>query len=460
MASKIIAVGRTWLVAAGVSIAATAGQADTLRETLVEAYLNSNLLEQSRFLLRAEDEDANQAVITLLPTINFVGNLSRDFETDTTTTTASIVGEQVIYEGGGLLAGIDAARHLVDVARFQLIALEQEVLLDAVTAYMEVWQNIQVVRVSERNVRVIAEQLRAARDRFEVGEDTRTDVAEAEAALALAESTLAGARGALDISRELFGLAVGEMPSNLTGPGPLPTLPESEAEAERLARQIHPAIRAIQSEILAAERAVEQARAAGRPSLSLGVTLTETVEAPFESAEGFASSLSLSLTQPIYLGGQIASLERAALAQASAVRSTLNQQVLINVQGVGNSYAELRVAQAQVRANNERIGAAELAFEGVRQEAALGARTTLDVLDSEQEVLEAQIELIEARADMVVASYAVLASSGLLTVDALDLPVAEYDVGAYPATFQPGIPRALSPQGERLDSLLERLGRE
>lgn len=441
-------------------IAMTAAQAASLRDTLVDAYNNSQLLEQSRFLLRVQDEGALQEIITLLPTLNFISNLTRDLEADTTTSTVSLVADWSLFEGGGRLAAIEAAENTVEATRQQLVVLEQQVLLDAVTAYMSVWQDTQVVRVSERNVRVIEEQLRAAQDRFEVGEDTRTDVAEAQAALALAESNLAGVRGALDISRELFAIAVGEYPGNLTGPGPLPTLPASQDEAERLARQVHPSILAIQFEVSAAESLVEEARSAGRPSLSIRLSGTETLDSPFPNGEGFDSSVSLDFTQPIYLGGQIASLERGALAQVSATRFSLNQQVLINLQAVGNAYANLQIANAQIRANDERANAAQLAFEGVREEAALGARTTLDVLDAEQNVLEAQVERIEAQADLYIAAYSVLLASGLLTADLLELPVERYDVDAYPNAFPAGVPRAFSPQGERLDSLLERLGRD
>jgi len=438
----------------------SAAPADTLREAMADAYRNSQLLEQNRYLLRVRDEAAVRAISALYPVISFAGNAARDLDADTLSATATLVGSLSLYQGGQRAAAIAAARETVSATRQELIALEQQVLLDAVTAYLGVWENMQVVGARERNVRVVEEQLRAARDRFEVGEDTRTDVAQAEAQLAEARSNLAAAQGALEIGRELFALAVGRDPGGLSGPGEMPRLPDTEAAAEALARQSHPAVQSLRHQVTAAELAVDQARGQLRPQVGLEARLGRVIQDPTPSREGGTATLSLSLSQPIYRGGQIASLERSALAQVEAARFSLNQQVLRNAQGVGNAHARLRIASAQIEASEQRIAAAQLAFEGVREEASLGARTTLDVLDAEQTLLEARIGRIQATTDLFEAAYAILSASGLLTVSHLNLDVPRYDVEAYGAAFPPGAPSVSSPQGDRLDSLLERLGRE
>ena len=437
-----------------------AAAADSLRQVLADAYANSQLLEQNRYLLRVEDEGVNQAFAALLPTVSFVASTSRDLVAETTTTTFRLLGELTIYQGGSRIAARQGAEAAVNAARQQLVSLEQQVLLDAVTAYLEVWEAAQIVGVRERNVRVLTEQLRAARDRFEVGEDTRTDVAQAESQLATARSALAAAQGTLEIARELFNIAVGRYPNGLPDPGGLPRLPASEEAAQQLARQVHPAVLARQFEVTAAEFGVEEARGATRPTVTLEASRGETTRAPTVRQEGNSASIGLTLTQPIYRGGQLASLERQALAQVEAVRFGLNQQVLINLQTLGNAYARLRIATAQIQASDQRIRAAQLAFEGVREEAALGARTTLDVLDAEQDLLEARIGRIEAQSDLYAASYGILAASGLMTVAHLELPVPEYDVEAYSTAFPGGRPRVASPQGERLDTLLQAIGRD
>jgi outer membrane protein len=152
---------------------------------------------------------------------------------------------------------------------------------------------------------------------------------------------------------------------------------------------------------------------------------------PNPAAEGEGASIGLTLSQPIYRGGQLASLERQALAQAAAVRAALNQQTRINVQIMGNAWAQLRIANAQIQAADQQIAAAELAFEGVREEASLGARTTLDVLDAEQDVLDARISRIEAQTSLYSAAYGILSAGGLLTVEHLGLDVPGYDPSAY-----------------------------
>jgi len=435
--------------------------ADSLRQAMVDAYANSFLLEQNRYLLRIDDEGVAQAMAALRPVLSFVASMDRDLVADTTTSTASLVAEWVVYQGGGRRAAIEGARETLLAARQELVALEQQVLLDAVTAYMNVWRDIQVVNVRERNVRVITQQLRAARDRFEVGEDTRTDVAQAEAALAQARSELAAAQGTLEISRELFNLAIGRYPSGLSGPGSIPGLPRTEAEAEALARQSHPNVLALQHEVTAAELAVAEARSAYLPSVTLDgrYSYTDVDPAPLTGNPGEGASIGITLTQPIYRGGQLASFERQALAQAAAVRAGLNQQVLVNVQQVGNAWAQMRIANAQIQAADQQITAAELAFEGVQEEASLGARTTLDVLDAEQDVLDARIARIQAQADLYVASYSLLAASGLLTVEHLGLQVPEYDPAAYAELFGRAPARFASPQGAQLDSVLQRVGR-
>lgn len=434
--------------------------AETLRGAMEDAYAHSDLLDQNLYLLRIQDEGIAQAVAALRPVFSFVAATSRDLVNDTSTTTASLVGEYVLYAGGGRTAALEAARETVLAAREQLVGLEQQVLLDAVNAYIGVWRDAQVVNVRERNVRVITQQLRAARDRFEVGETTRTDVAQAEAQLAEARSSLAAARGALEISRELFALAVGRYPNGLGGLGHLPGVPHSEEDAFLLASQSHPAVLALQHEVTAAELAVEEARAAYRPTITLDGRVTETFETPVPGGEGTGASIGITLTQPLYRGGQLFSFERQALAQAAAVRASLNQQVRLNQQAAGTAWAQMRIAHAQIQAAEQRIEAADLAFSGVREEASLGARTTLDVLDAEQALLEARISRITAEGDLYAAAYSLLAATGQLTVEQLDLHVAEYDPSAYTARFGTAPARIQSEQGERLDSVLQRIGRD
>lgn len=448
--------GALLALAMGVSGAMPAA-AHSLRDAMIAAYANSQLLEQNRYLLRLADEGVAQQLSGLRPIVNFVASSRWSSATDTTVSSLSLVADLLLFDNNGTRLLVEAARESVLAARQSLIALEQQVLLDAVTAYMNVWRDIQVVSVRESNVRVVTQQLRAARDRFEVGEDTRTDVAQAEAQLAAARSALAAARGQLEISQELFTLAVGERPDGTPGPGALPDLPETEADADAVARQNHPSILALQHESRSDEIAVAAARSDYGPQVTLRAESGRTFGGP---TEGAAGALSLTLTQPVYQGGRLFSLERTALATLAATQAELNQQVRLVIQAVGNAYASLRIATAQIRASDQQIRAARLAFEGVREEAALGARTTLDVLDAEQDLLDARISRIQAQADLYTAAYGALAAVGLLTVEHLGLDVPAYDPAAYTDSFGDGPVRTPSLRGERLDGVLERIGRE
>lgn len=438
-----------------------AGQvsAQGLQATMEAAYENSDLLEQNRYLARVADEGIAQRVAALRPTLNMVAQRARTDAAGSLTETIALTADLVLFASGSRSAQIAAARASAEATQAQLLGLEGQVLLDAVTAYTNVWRDVQVVNVRQSNLRVVEEQLRAARDRFDLGEATRTDVAQAEAQMAAARSALAAAQGTLSISRELYQLAVGVAPEALGAPGARPELPASAEAAEMIARSSAPLILAAQHEVTANQHNLTAARAAYGPTVSMSATSTDTREgAP--NTIGNSERLSLTITQPIYQGGRLASLERTALANLAASQSNLSRQTATVIQNLGNAYARLSIASAQIAATEQQINAAQLAFEGVREEASLGARTTLDVLNAEQDLLDARIARIQAQTDLYTASYSVLNAMGGLTAEAMGLDVELYDADAYGARFSGAPLGRPSVQGSRLDGVLERLGRE
>lgn len=435
------------------------GQAQGLKEAMEAAYENSDLLEQNRYLARIGQENIAQRVAALRPTLSMIATRSRTDASGSLSETINLTAELVLFASGSRSAQLAAARASAEATQAQLTGLEGQVLLDAVTAYMNVWRDVQVVNVRQSNLRVVEEQLRAARDRFELGETTRTDVAQAEAQLAAARSALAAAQGTLSISRELYELAVGVAPSNLGAPGARPELPPSVEAAEVIARSRASAILSAQHEVTANQYNLSAARAAYGPNLSLSASNIETREGDPRSI-GNSERLSLTVTQPIYQGGRLASLERSALANLAASQANLNRQTALVLQNLGNAYARLSIASAQIAATEQQINAAQLAFEGVREEASLGARTTLDVLNAEQDLLDARIARIQAQTDMYTASYAVLNAMGGLSAETMGLDVALYDPEAYGARFSGAPLGRPSVQGSRLDSVMERIGRE
>jgi len=436
-----------WVVAAPV-------QAETLADTLADAYRNSNLLEQNRALLRAADEDVAAAVAALRPIVNFIASAtySEPAQRDNLSSTIGLTAEITLFDFGANRLGVDAARESVLAARQGLLGLEQRVLLGAVSAYMDVVSANEFVRLRQANVRLIGEELRAANDRFEVGEVTRTDVSIAEARLAGARANLAAAEGDLRVAVETFRAAVGRAPGPLSGPGRAPQTAPSVEEAQAIAVRTHPAIRQAQHEVTVAELNAERARLGTRGRLVGDATVGLNNDGDTNASVG------LSFRQPIYQGGRLSSLYRQALASRDAARANLLETRLAVERDVGTAWANLQVAEAQIAASEEQVRAAQVAFNGVQEEAELGARTTLDVLNAEQELLDARTARIDAGARQVVAVYALLSAMGLLTVEHLGLGVPVYDPQAYYNAVRTA--PATSVQGRRLDRVLEALGRD
>ena len=426
--------------------------ADTLAGAMTAAYNNSNILDQQRALLRGNDEDVAIALSALLPQINAsaaITGSSPSFRGETLSSSVALTLELLVWDAGRSALGVEAAKETVLAVRAQLLQQEQSVLLDAVNAYVQVLRDARVVELRQNNLRLITQELRAARDRFEVGEVTRTDVAQAEARLAQARGARAEAQGQLEISRELYIIAVGRKPSALAGIASLPKLPASVDAAKAIAKRSSPLIEQVQRQIKSAELNYAAAQARTRPRITL------QGQAAHDSNTESSANLSLQMTVPIYQGGQLSALVRKSLAQVHASKSNLNLVVLQTEQNVANSWSRLLVANAQVDAADRQIRAARIAFEGVREEAKLGARTTLDVLDAEQALFDARTNRVVSETEVYSAAYTLLASMGKLTAQNLGLGVKTYDPSEYYNAVQ-SAPVPSSKQGKKLDRILKR----
>lgn len=442
--------------------------AETLAQALADAYEHSGLLDQNRALLRAADEDVAQAVSQLRPIINWSAEARRNFgQTRANNRTNPIADTEIgvaltldllLYDFGRTQLQIAAAKETVLATREDLRSVEQLVLLRAVAAYIDVRRNGELVSVSQSNIRLLREELRAAQDRFEVGEVTRTDVALAEASLASSQAGLAVAQGDLTQAIEEFRSAVGRKPGNLQPPGALPRLSGDIEGAKAIAVRKHPDMLRARFDVASAELTVAAAEAAMKPTVSLFGSLSAFEEigpSDFDRRGSFG----LSVDGPIYQGGLLSSAVRQAMAQRDALRGALHEERHQVMQDVGDAYAVLIAAEASRKASLEQVRAARIAFEGLREEAQLGARTTLDVLQSEQDLLDAQVNAIDAESDLYVAAYAVLETIGELTAEALRLNVQIYDPeGYYNLVKRAPVPS--SKQGQKLDRVLKALGRD
>ena len=455
-------VGALVMIAAGPRVGA-----ETLTDALIAAYKTSALLEQNRAVLRAADEDVAIEVSSLRPVISFLSQatfFSRNNtlispglfqkqvqETSSLSGAMQVSAEVTLYDYGRTRLAIEAAKETVLATREGLVNFEQRVLLQAVAAYMNVRSRIEFVLLRQRNVRVIERELRAAQDRFEVGEVTRTDVALAEAQLAAARSNLAAAEGDLAVAREDYKAAIGNYPGTLAPPPASPSTAASVAAAKAVAERTHPLIRQAQRSVTVADLNVARAQAARGPSVTAGVVLG------LDDNRAVSQQGQLTYRQTLYAGGQLVAVLRKARANAEAQRAQLHSTVIGVQQDVGTAWAQLAVARAQINASDRQIAAAQIAFDGVKEEATLGARTTLDVLDAEQSLLDAEVNRIVAENTRYVAVYSLLSAMGLMTVDHLKLGIPTYDPAAHYNAVKSA--PAFSTQGEKLDRVLQSIGK-
>jgi len=450
-------------------IAAPVAQAETLADALAAAYKSSQLLDQNEALLRAQDEGVAQAVAAMRPVVEFVAQrqvtsaespvlVARRFtgrtQTDTVATTFQIAAQMSIYDFGRSKLGIEIAKETVLATREALKGLEQQVLLSAVDAYVNVRLKQEIVALRQNNVKVIGQELQAAKDRFDVGEVTRTDVAIAEASLAAAQSGLAAATGELNVARERYKAVTGAYPGTLAELPALPATAKSLDEAQAIALRTHPELAQRKREVTVADLGVSAAKAAFLPKIAATATLNTTPDGEDKRVD--SATFGLSFRQTLYAGGAISSANRQAVARADAARAALAQTAISVSEGVGNAWSNVEVAGASITAGDLQIQAAQTAFEGVREEATLGARTTLDVLDAEQNLLDARATRATAVAQRYVGVYNLLAAMGLLSVEHLKLGVPTYD----PAAYYNAVKKApiLSPQGKALQRILGKVG--
>ncbi|MBU2889113.1 TolC family outer membrane protein [Celeribacter halophilus] len=460
--SKSISIRKTLfagVAALGIGAVPMASWAETLGDALASAYKNSGLLEQNRATLRATDEGVSQAMAALRPSLSYSYSGTKTFRDGDTYldwyNALSLVASVDLYTFGRNKLAVDVQKEFVLATRAALVNIEQTVLADAVDAYMGVREAQAVLNLRQSAVRLNQQNLRAAQDRFEVGEITRTEVSQYEAQLASTRAELAAAQGELAAARETYKVAIGQYPEKLSSP-PNIKLPVSDVEAAvTLAKQKHPGIVALQHEVRAHDITVEVAERSVLPTVD--ASITHTLNDSDALSYDNNTSLSVGVSGTIYGGGSIASQVREAIADRDASRAELLQTTREVEQSVRTNWSLLSVYAASEEASNAYVKAQRVAYDGVKEEADLGAATTLDVLDAEQDLLDAQVSAIQARIARETQAFSVLQSMGLLTVDQLKLDVPVYDPSAYYNAVKNAPTTYVSPQGEKLDRVLKGL---
>jgi TolC family type I secretion outer membrane protein len=433
------------LVAAVMSIGASdqaVGQ--TLDDALAIAYQTNPNLLAARAQLRATDELVAQAKAQRRPVVGIIGSMSAgladnlctltgDFnlvqETECAPSSVRLDIVQPVFRGGSIEADIDQAENLVRAQRAVLVVAEQEVLLRAATAYLDVYRDQAVLDLTRGNESVVAAELKATRNRYNVGAVTETDVVQAESRLARATAQRIEAEGSLAVSKATYREFIGEPEGPFDEPPLLVELPPSEEEAIRQSAS-NPAVVAVEFQEKAARNEIDSAFGDLLPSLDLIGELKARDDLLNDSLfdEDQTASITARLKIPLYTAGTVDSQVRAAKHRAGQLRNQLDAQRRAAARAAGSTWQSLTTAQAQKVSYEAEVRAADLALKGVRREAEVGARTVLDILDAEQELLDARVNLVRARRDEIASAYAVLAAIGQLGAERLALDVSLYDV--------------------------------
>lgn len=418
-------------LAAGLGL--SPAHAQSLQEALSQAYQSNPTLESQRAALRATDELVPQARSGFLPTLSAEGDIGRNRQEQDeaisawTEKSVGVTLTQPVYRGGQTVAAVDRAEALVQAQRASLASTEQDVLLSAATAYLDVVRDQAVRQLNINNEQVLRRQLEASNDRFRVGEITRTDVSQSEARLSGAISARIQAEGQLSASRATFTRLIGTVPGQLVQPKTNFVLPASQDEAVSLAEQNNPSVIAARFNERAASAAVDQVTGELLPSVNIVGSYQRIWDRPTANGAIDSGSLTARLTVPIYEAGATTSRVREAKQTVGQRRNQVDEAVRQARSTAVSAWEALVTARATIESNQAQVRSSEIALEGVRQEATVGSRTVLDVLNAEQELLDARVNLVTAQRDEVVAVFQLLSATGQLTAGRLDLGVTTYN---------------------------------
>jgi outer membrane protein len=423
-----------------------ASRADTIEAALVRAYQNNPQLNAQRASVRATDESVPQALSGYRPRVSITANVGEQFSETLTvnrvTTPTTYTGQrgfnvprsigatvnQTLFNGFQTSNRVRAAESQVSAAREGLRVLEQTVLLSAATIYMDYLRDAAIVEVQRSNVRVLEQTLKQVQDRFSVGEVTRTDVAQSEAQLAAGRTQLLTAESNLTTTRANFRRIIGNEPTSLAPGAPVDRfLPGTLPAAIELAMINNPNVTAAMYGIDVSFLNVKVNEGALFPTLSFVASVQQSYETSLIALRTFNASASAQLSVPVYQGGTEYALIRQSKETLAQQRLVLDQTRDQARATVTQSWGQLQAAKAQIQSAQAQVTASETALNGVREEARVGQRTTLDVLNAQQALVNARVNIVTAQHDRVVASYSVLSAIGKLSPQVLGLATTVYD---------------------------------
>ena len=399
--------------------------ADTLREALVSAYQTNPTLTAQRETLKSTDANVAIAKAAGRPQVSGTVGVNRSITQSGVLVgngkgpnlSAEVSVSYPLFNGGSVRNSVHAAQTRVEAGRATLRAVEGDVFTQAVTAYMDVIRDRAVVELNANNVKVLQTNLQATQDRFQIGDLTRTDVAQSEARLQLGRAQLAQAEGALTATEATYRQVIGHAPGQLSPPPPLPPLPTSADEAVRIALANNPDLVAISRQAIASGYDVSVARASRLPTLSAQGTGDYVDNLARNNGGGFPNTgmettIGLAARIPIFQGGLPAARIRQAKAQQGQVLEQVVGTERAVVQAARAAFANYDAAERAIQAQTVAVQANELALEGNRAEQSVGTRTIIEVLNAEQDLLNSQVSLVTAKRDAYVDGFQLLNAMG------------------------------------------------
>jgi outer membrane protein len=443
-------------------LAAGAARAETLADAVTLAYDSNPTLQQQRAQVRALDETYVQALSGYRPSLSITatGGYKRSDPgqgagAESNSVDATLTASQPLYTGGRVSAGVRSAKAEVLAARETLRSVEQQILQQVISAYVDVRRDFEIVRIRKNNIDVLKAELDETEAKFRVGQLTRTDVATVRAQYAQAKAALAAAEGQLRTSRSAYLAVVGRAPGQLAPEPALTGLPATLDQAFDASETDNPDLLAASLTEQASQALVAQAKAARMPTVSAtasydyGGRLT-----PFSDRNTIRTAQAgITITQPLFSGGLISSQIRQALEQDAQSRQALEVARRGAVKAVAVAWSNINAAHASLAASLEQKDAAMLAFDGVQAEFRAGLRTVFEFVQSEQAVRDAELAVVTARHDEYTADAALLAAIGRLNPKALSAAVATYDPAANFDRVRQGYGSAIDPLAGALDRL-------
>lgn len=424
-------------IAALAFVLAGPAHADTLAQAIASAYETNPELAAQRAVVRQIDEQVPQALSFGRPAIDATVGVQQnglDFVDNGRNTAVGLNLNQSLYRGGRTRSATNAADNRILAARARLRATENSILLDVVTAYSDVLRYAAVVDLNDNQVRVLGRELQASKDRFEVGDLTRTDVAQSDARLANSRSNLIAARGQLSNARTAYARAVGRPAEDLQPLPPLPPLPGTTGQAVDLANANNPALLAARFDEAAARYDVSTIERERLPSVGVGIGadyqrfVGGSSSASFVNQGAFfTQNAGVQLSVPLYQAGAVSSRVRQAQQRRSQLLAVIGSTGRDVAEQATNAVTQIATARAIIQSSQVAVDANALALEGVTQENQVGTRTIIELLNAQQELLITQVNLVTAKREEYVGAYQLLAAVGAAEAVALGVPVQTYD---------------------------------